>query len=250
MSKKPREGKTRVGFGYIIERWVSNLGEWIQDGPPYPSRTAAKRRVDEMERLNFHWVPPPSYRVRRSRAWSDRYRPLRDPKTRSRHLTAAQRKRLRPSQFALPDSRRLPIHDARHVRNAAARLTQMIKRGTVSRHEYKEALSRIWKAEERFKIGRFRKPRGKHGRARVKRARARSGKTVRNTQDRVPRGPGPGRYVRAHKMRSDGSVTRVDGHLKSGSFVEGLRPEHRSWEEAARLGAFTFRDPSRRKTKR
>jgi hypothetical protein len=101
-------------------------------------------------------------------------------------LTTAQRKRLRSSQFALPERRALPIVDKRHVRNAAARLEQMYRlHGTVTRDEYKEAKVRIWRAEKRLGIGPWHarapkpkpkaKKRGRHGKARVRKTLARKG---------------------------------------------------------------------------
>jgi hypothetical protein len=74
----------------------------------------------------------------------------------SKRLTAARRKHLRPSQFALVARRQLPLVDKAHVRNAAARLTQMKKRGTVTASEYRTAKRRILAAEKRFKIGPYR----------------------------------------------------------------------------------------------
>ena len=79
----------------------------------------------------------------------------RDPR-RQRHLTAAQRRALRPSQFALPERLALPIEDPAHVRNAAARLEQMRRRGTVTSGEYRSALARIRAAEARLGIGPYR----------------------------------------------------------------------------------------------
>jgi len=48
-------------------------------------------------------------------------------------LTAAARRRLRSSQFALPGSRRFPVHTRRHAANAKARATQQYNRGNISR---------------------------------------------------------------------------------------------------------------------
>jgi len=48
---------------------------------------------------------------------------LRLKRRKQRHMTTAQRKRLRPSQFALP-GRRYPIHDSAHGKNALARVAQ------------------------------------------------------------------------------------------------------------------------------
>lgn len=48
-------------------------------------------------------------------------------------LTARRRKRLKKRQFALPGSRKYPIHDRRHAANAKARATQQYKKGKISR---------------------------------------------------------------------------------------------------------------------
>ncbi len=39
-------------------------------------------------------------------------------------LTYAKRKKLRSTQFALPEARAFPIHDVEHARNALARVAQ------------------------------------------------------------------------------------------------------------------------------
>lgn len=48
---------------------------------------------------------------------------LRLKRRKQRHMTAAQRKRLKSSQFALP-GRRYPVHNLAHARNALARVAQ------------------------------------------------------------------------------------------------------------------------------
>ena len=48
-------------------------------------------------------------------------------------LRAKKRKSLRKSQFALPGSRKYPIHDRRHASNAKARATQQYKKGRISK---------------------------------------------------------------------------------------------------------------------
>jgi len=48
-------------------------------------------------------------------------------------LTAAKRNRLRSNQFALPGSRRFPVHTRRHAANAKARATQQYNKGNISR---------------------------------------------------------------------------------------------------------------------
>ncbi len=68
------------------------------------------------------------------------------------HLTAAERRRLRPSELALPARRALPIEDARHVRAAASRLEQMRRRGTITLSEYRSARSKIHAAAKRLGV--------------------------------------------------------------------------------------------------
>jgi hypothetical protein len=48
-------------------------------------------------------------------------------------LKAKRRNKLKKSQFALPGSRRFPIHDKAHARNAKARASQMQKSGKISK---------------------------------------------------------------------------------------------------------------------
>ena len=67
-------------------------------------------------------------------------------------LTTEERRHLPDSTFALPQRRALPVHDASHARNAAARLEQMRERENVSPAEYMQAFERIHRAEEEFGI--------------------------------------------------------------------------------------------------
>jgi hypothetical protein len=67
-------------------------------------------------------------------------------------LTTKKRKSLEPSQFALPEKKAYPIHDAAHVRNAAARLEQAKKAGKVSPSDYRRARRAIARAAKRFGI--------------------------------------------------------------------------------------------------
>jgi hypothetical protein len=48
-------------------------------------------------------------------------------------LRARTRKRLSKRSFALPGSRRYPIHDRRHAANAKARSTQQYRAGKISK---------------------------------------------------------------------------------------------------------------------
>ena len=48
-------------------------------------------------------------------------------------LKAKRRKKLKKSQFALPGSRKYPVHDKKHAANAKARATQQAKKGKISK---------------------------------------------------------------------------------------------------------------------
>lgn len=76
----------------------------------------------------------------------------RDAEAQRDRLSTRGREHLRASQFALPEARKFPIHDAAHARNAAARLEQARRRGTISRSAYIRARARIRRAERRFGI--------------------------------------------------------------------------------------------------
>lgn len=47
-------------------------------------------------------------------------------------LTAAQRKKLPKSKFALPKEEKYPVNDKSHAANAKARATQMVKKRKLS----------------------------------------------------------------------------------------------------------------------
>ena len=86
-------------------------------------------------------------------------KPGRDQGSQRDRLTTRQRERLPASQFALPERRALPIHDAAHVRNAAARLEQMRLRRSVTPREHSRAMRAIQAREAQLGIGPFREPR-------------------------------------------------------------------------------------------
>lgn len=67
-------------------------------------------------------------------------------------LTAAQRRRLRPEQFALPGLREFPIEDVGHVKSAAGRITQAFERGRIAPAQHREALGNLGRAEMRVGI--------------------------------------------------------------------------------------------------
>ncbi len=65
-------------------------------------------------------------------------------------ITPAARKALPAKAFALPATRQYPIHDAAHVRNAAARLEQ--NKRTLKPAQYREAKAAIAAAAKRFGV--------------------------------------------------------------------------------------------------
>jgi Family of unknown function (DUF6582) len=64
-------------------------------------------------------------------------------------LSTAEQNRMDDAQFAFPDERKEPIHDAAHVRNAIARFDQV---EGVSDAERDRAWKRILQAAKRFDI--------------------------------------------------------------------------------------------------
>ena len=64
-------------------------------------------------------------------------------------MSAAERDRLRDTQFAFPDQRKEPLNDAAHVRNAIARFDQV---EDVSDAERDQAWKRILRAADRFDV--------------------------------------------------------------------------------------------------
>lgn len=67
-------------------------------------------------------------------------------------LDTDARNKLKPNQFALPDKKKFPVHDADHTRNAAARLAQAKKAGTISDADYSTARGNIRRAAKKFGI--------------------------------------------------------------------------------------------------
>lgn len=104
---------------------------------PKARRAATSRRLKQLVREGYS----PSYAARV--AYHGR-----DPGK----LTAAQKRALPARAFALPGRRQLPLIDPAHVRNAAARLAQMHRRGTVTASEYRRAHEKIRKVEVRMGI--------------------------------------------------------------------------------------------------
>ncbi len=67
-------------------------------------------------------------------------------------ISTGKRNALPDSKFALPAQRKFPIHDASHVRNAAARLAQVKKAGKISDADFRTARAAIRRAAKRFGI--------------------------------------------------------------------------------------------------
>jgi Mu-like prophage I protein/Family of unknown function (DUF6582) len=73
-------------------------------------------------------------------------------KTTFADLTPRARKKLERSQFALPEQKKYPIHDASHVRDAEGRLEQAKKANTVTPADYRKARRAIARAAKRFGV--------------------------------------------------------------------------------------------------
>jgi hypothetical protein len=70
-------------------------------------------------------------------------------KKKSSGMSAKERKRLKNSDFAFPEDRKMPLNDASHVRNAAARFGQV--KGA-SKKARDRAWKRIQKAAKRMNV--------------------------------------------------------------------------------------------------
>lgn len=53
-------------------------------------------------------------------------------------LKAKQRRKLKKSQYGLPGSRKYPMPDKSHARNAKARAAQQVKKGRLSKSSQKK----------------------------------------------------------------------------------------------------------------
>lgn len=72
-----------------------------------------------------------------------------DVPRRSKGISTAEENRMVSQKFAFPDERKMPIHDAAHVRNAVARFDQV---EDVSDAERDRAWKRIESAAKRFDV--------------------------------------------------------------------------------------------------
>jgi hypothetical protein len=55
---------------------------------------------------------------------------------------ALNRKKLKKSQFGLPDKRKYPMPDAEHAANAKGRAKQQLKEGKLSRSAYEKIVAK------------------------------------------------------------------------------------------------------------
>lgn len=136
-------------------------------------------------------------------------------------LTTAKRRALRSTQFALPRRRALPIENASHVRNAAARLEQMRKRRTVTPAEYRAARARIVRAERRLGI---------HSRLGIGTSRRRSGRARRD-----PSGHRVYSYDSSSRLQGSASAELVresEAEAPTGA-VPAYRDERGVWQYVA-----------------
>jgi hypothetical protein len=134
-----------VGYDHHHKRWIVDREMYASGDPsrrrrravriPRSRRAATSRRVERLVARGY------SPRYAAEKAYGRR-----DPGK----LTAAERRKIPRSRYALPKRRALPLGDARHVRNAASRLEQMRKRGTVTLSEYRSARRRIEEARKRL----------------------------------------------------------------------------------------------------
>lgn len=65
-------------------------------------------------------------------------------------LTAAERRELATKDFAWPEHRAYPVHDAAHAKNALARLNQAYDAKTISKKDYRHVYQNVMKAYARF----------------------------------------------------------------------------------------------------
>ena len=157
-------------------------------------------------------------------------KPSRDKGSARDRLTTRQRERLPASQFALPERRALPIHDAAHVRNAAARLEQMRLRRSVTPREHSRALRAIQAREAQLGIGPFHEPRRDPPRART-----------------LPRGPRRGAGQRTIFFEEDDDAEggpRLTFYVRGPGAAEWAKSKQSilgsSWEVTERGGDFAY----------
>jgi hypothetical protein len=70
-------------------------------------------------------------------------------------LSSSQRKSLPKGEFALPGTRRFPVNDANHARNALARASQMEHEGRISKsteNKIDAAANRVLGKRKRYRM--------------------------------------------------------------------------------------------------
>lgn len=70
-------------------------------------------------------------------------------KTKSGGMSAKKRNKLKDSEFAFPEERKMPLNDESHVRNAAARFNQV---QDVSKRERDRAWKRLKSAAKKMNV--------------------------------------------------------------------------------------------------
>ena len=140
-----------------VDHWARTRA--ARDG--YVWKTAISSYVqDEHQRYAHSDVAKIIADLKRERGWTeDRdglLRPPREGAVERDRLTTKERNRLPDYAFALPERRALPLHDAAHVRNAAARLEQMRSfYRSVTPSEYRRARQAILRRQAELGIGPF-----------------------------------------------------------------------------------------------
>jgi 8-oxo-dGTP pyrophosphatase MutT (NUDIX family) len=158
--------------------------------------------------------------------------------TRFGDLGTGARKGLPDTAFASPGDRKYPIHDAAHVRNAAARLEQ--QKGSMSPAKYRQIRSRIARAAKRFGIkSAYNAPKKTAEKPTVP-----SNQRISVHADIAPGGrvhvvhhmsDKDGREWNAYRIRALGTEDAAGFHLQ---LADADRPKKLVWIQLAECGAF------------
>lgn len=142
-------------------------------------------------------------------------------------ISTKQRKGLSKQQFALPETRQYPIHDAAHARNAMARLEQ--NKGRLSPAEYATAKRNILKAYKKFGIEHKGEP--------VKNRAAMGSSPTRGFRLRIVHGNR--RYDIMHASDNIGADDAVlCGDVEIDPLLLGDGPGKLVWNQLAKVGQF------------
>jgi hypothetical protein len=127
-----------TGLGSIVKATLDQFKEWLEEG----NLKKAARIIISDDRLMTESTD--------GETMSKKTAPVAaEVEVEDATLTAAARKNLRAGQYAVPGKKKLPIHDAAHVRNAWARLNQT---EGLTTEEKATARKRIIAAAKRFGI--------------------------------------------------------------------------------------------------